>query len=214
MSNSHHLSYQMNRDDFLLAVKASGDGGNLVDTCRRHLLHGTPHVFAARENSFFDFRRRIADKFGIGFHEVFVVGSAKLGFSPYKEKEFDLDSDIDVVIVSTPLFDSFMEQIRSYQSELRRSRRSVSTREQALYHQFLEYAALGWIRPDKLPLSFTLSKLKDEWFEFFRSISNGNSEVGNYKVAAGIFRSYSHLENYLLEGLVEVYEAQRVKEQS
>lgn len=204
----------MTRDDFLLSVKASGDGGNLVDTCRRHLLHGTPHVFATRENSFFDFRRRIADKFGVGFHEVFVVGSAKLGFSPYKEKEFDLDSDIDVVIVSTQLFDNFMEQIGSYQSELRRSRRSVSTREQALYHQFLEYAALGWIRPDKLPLSFTLSRLKDEWFDFFRSISNGNSEVGNYKVAAGIFRSYAHLESYLLEGLLEVYEAQRVKEQS
>lgn len=204
----------MTRDEFLLAVKASGDGGNLVDACRRHLLHGTPHVFATRENSFFDFRRRIADKFRVGFHEVFVVGSAKLGFSPYKEKDFDLDSDIDVVIVSAQLFDSFMEQIGSCQSELRRSRRSVSTREQALYHQFLEYAALGWIRPDKLPLSFTLSRLKNDWFDFFRSISNGNSEVGNYKVAAGIFRSYAHLENYLLEGLLEVYEAQRVKEQS
>ena len=143
-----------------------------------------------------------------------MVGSAKLGFSPYKEKEFDLDSDIDVVIVSDQLFDRFMDQIRFYQNELRRSRRSVSTREQALYHQFLEYVALGWIRPDKLPLSFRLSTLKDEWFEFFRSISNGNSEVGNYKVAAGVFRSYIHLESYLLEGLRELYEAQRVKEQS
>jgi len=204
----------MNRADFLVELKASGDGGELLLACRRYLLHGTPHVFVGREGEFFDFRRRIADKFGIGFHEVFVVGSAKLGFSPYKDKQFDLDSDIDVVIVSERLFDDFMEQIRRYQGQLRRSRRVVSTRELWTYHEFLEYAALGWIRPDKIPLSFTLSSVKDDWFSFFRSISSGKSEVGNYKVAAGIFKTYGHLESYLLEGLQEVYEALRVKEQA
>ncbi|MRS02154.1 hypothetical protein EG832_02820 [bacterium] len=204
----------MNREDFLVSLKQHGDAGNLIELCRRHLLHGTPHVFSEREDAFFDFRRRIADRFSVGFHEVFVVGSAKLGFSPHKDKSFDLDSDIDVVIVSNNLFDSFMEQISLYQSELRRSRRAVSTREINIYHQFLEYVALGWIRPDKLPLAFTMSVLKDEWFNFFRSISNGKSEVGNYKVAAGVFRSYPHLENYLLEGLQEVYNSLRVKEQA
>lgn len=203
----------MNRADFLVELKASGDGDELLLACRRYLLHGTPHVFVGREGEFFDFRRRIADKFGIGFHEVFVVGSAKLGFSPYKDKQFDLDSDIDVVIVSERLFDDFMEQIRRYQGQLRRSRRVVSTRELSTYHEFLEYAALGWIRPDKIPLSFKLSSVKDDWFSFFRSISSGKSEVGNYKVAAGIFKTYGHLELYLLEGLQEVYEALRVKEQ-
>ena len=73
---------------------------------------------------------------------------------------------------------------------------------------------MGWIRPDKLPISFALSTLKNDWFDFFRSISNGKSEVGNYKVAAGVFRSYDHLESYLLDGLTEVYEGMRVKEQS
>lgn len=204
----------MDRREFLNALRESGNSGRLVDACRRHLLHGTPHVFVDRENAFFDFRRRIADKFAVGFHEVFIVGSAKLGFSPYKEKMFDLDSDIDVVIVSDRLFDAFMGQIQYYQGELRRSRRVVTNRELSLYHQFLEYVALGWIRPDKLPLSFTLSSVKDDWFAFFKSISNGKSEVGNYKVSGGVFRSYSHLESYLLEGLQEVYEAQRVKEQA
>lgn len=204
----------MTRDDFLLALKVSGDANHLVDTCRRYLLHGTPHVFNGREDEFFEFRRRIADKFEVGFHEVFLVGSAKLGFSPYKEKIFDLDSDIDVVIVSNRLFDSFMDQIGHYQAELRRSRRAVSTRELDGYHQFLEYVAMGWIRPDKIPISFALSNLKDDWFTFFRSISNGKSEVGNYKVAGGVFKSYQHLETYLLDGLREVYQGLRVKEQT
>jgi hypothetical protein len=196
----------MNRQEFLGILKTQGDSTALVDTCRKHLLHGTPFVFQGREDEFFEFRRRIADKFSIGFHEVFVVGSAKLGFSPHKPKEFDLDSDIDVVIVSNRLFEEFLDVIRNYQMELRRSRRTVSYREQDMYHQFLEYVAIGWVRPDKLPLSFQVKDIKDDWFAFFRSISNGKSEVGNYHVTAGIFKSYYHLENYLLSGLTEVYE--------
>lgn len=62
------ISHPMTRDDFLLALKVSGDANHLVDTCRRHLLHGTPHVFNGREDEFFEFRRRIADKFEVGFH--------------------------------------------------------------------------------------------------------------------------------------------------
>lgn len=203
----------MDREDFLLNVKSLGHNDKLLEGCRKYLLHGTPYVFAGREVDFFDFRRRIADKFGVGFYEVFVVGSAKLGFSPYKNKLFDFDSDIDVVIVSGRLFDELLDQVGGYQMELRRARRSVSIREQDLYHKFLEYIAIGWFRPDKLPLSFAMLDLKNDWFDFFRSISNGKSEVGDYKVSAGVFRSYAHLERYLLEGLSEVYEALKIKEQ-
>ncbi len=191
----------MERSEFLLTLKKNGDKGALLETCQRYLLHGTPHVFSGREDSFFNFRRRIADKFSVGFHEVFVVGSAKLGFSLYKNKQFYFDSDIDVVIVSEYLFNTFMEKIRAYQKKLRRSRGTVTVNELKMYHKFLEYIVLGWIRPDKLPLSFKLSDLKDDWFTFFKSISYDKSEVGNYKVTAGIFRSYIHLEQYLLDGL-------------
>ena len=46
-----------------------------------------------------------------------------------------------------------------------------------------------------------MRKMKDEWFDFFRSISNGNSEVGNYKVSAGVFKGYKYLEKYTFTGL-------------
>lgn len=71
-----------------------------------------------------------------------------------------------MAIVSKDLFDQVMETIRGYQMELRSSRRKITERELNLYHQFLEYVALGWIRPDKLPLSFQVSNLKNKWFEF------------------------------------------------
>ena len=57
------------------------------------------------------------------------------------------------------------------------------------------------MRPDLLPTSFRIRELKNDWFDFFDSISHGRSEVGNYKVTAGAFKSYEHLERYTLSGL-------------
>ena len=101
------------------------------------------------------------------FFEVCVIGSAKLGFSPFKGTPFSLDSDVDVAIVSELLFSEISERIYSYQLELRKGRRSVSERELSQYHVFLEYTPLGWIRPDKFPTSFAIKELKDDWFGFF-----------------------------------------------
>ena len=161
----------------------------------------TPAVFAGREDDYYEFRKRIAEKFDINFHEVFITGSAKLGFSPHKKKAFDYDSDIDVAIISAALYDRVMSSIHNYQMELRENRKAVSFDELRGYHKFLEYGAIGWMRPDLLPTSFRVNHLKRDWFDFFDSISNGRSNVGNYKVTAGAFKSYFHLERYTLSGL-------------
>lgn len=169
-------------------------------------------IFEGKEDAFYGFRKSIANQFKLNFHEVYIVGSAKLGFSPHKRKSFDFDSDIDVAIVSKILFNQIMEHIRSYQMELRTARLKVSSYELKMYHDFLEYVALGWIRPDKLPLSFQIRELKDKWFEYFDSISYGRSEVGNYKVAAGVFSNYHYLEMYLVSGMKDLKMSERIKE--
>lgn len=184
-------------------LNTDGDTG-LVDFCRKYILHGTPHVFSGREDQFYDFRKRIAVKYDVYYHEVYITGSAKLGFSPVKETIFSYDSDIDVAIVSMSLFDHFMEYVREYQMELRKGRQSLDTREINQYHKFLEYTAMGWIRPDKLPLSFRIGDMKKDWFNFFDSLSNGRSEVGNYKVSGGVYKTYRHLEAYTVTSMRDV----------
>lgn len=174
---------------------------SLLDFCRRRSLHGTPFVFTGNEDDYYNFRKRIAEKFEINFHEIFITGSGKLGFSPRKCKPFDYDSDIDVAIISATLYDKIMSYIHVYQMELRENRRAVSSWELDRYHKFLEYGAIGWMRPDLLPTSFRIKEIKTDWFDFFDSISHGKSEVGNYKVTAGAFKSYAHLEKYTLSGL-------------
>jgi predicted nucleotidyltransferase len=188
-------------DDFLAALTAASSDSALLDFCRRRSLHGTPMIFNGREDDFYAFRKRISEKFEISFHEVFITGSAKLGFSPHKKKAFDYDSDIDVAIISVALYERIMSSIHNYQMELRENRKAISYDELKGYHRFLEYGAIGWMRPDLLPTSFRVNELKRDWFDFFDSISHGKSEVGNYKVTAGAFKSYFHLERYTLSGL-------------
>jgi len=188
-------------DEFLDLLAAIHGEEDLLDFCRRRNLHGTPFVFEGNEDAYYSFRDRIAKNFDISFIDVYVTGSAKLGFSPHKEKPFDLDSDIDVAIISSDLYEKFMMEIHGFQMELRQNRRAISERELGRYHDFLEYGAIGWMRPDLLPTAFRIQTLKDEWFNFFKSISYGASEVGDYKVSAGAFKSYKHLELYSLSGL-------------
>ncbi|WP_413498872.1 hypothetical protein [Buttiauxella gaviniae] len=197
---------------YLETLIALNDKNDLLDFCRKKILHGTPFVFKDREDEYYEFRKKIATEFKIDFHNVLIIGSGKLGFSPYKLREFNMDSDIDVAIISSKLFDDIMNSIFSYQMELRENRIAVSAKEIERYHTFLEYGATGWMRPDMLPSAFTMKELRERWFNFFDSLSNGRSEVGNYKVTAGAFKSYWHLEKYTMSGLEKVQNQHKVKE--
>jgi hypothetical protein len=53
------------------------------------------------------FREQVAERFSVGSQDVCIVGSAKLGYSPSPHqfgKPFKETSDVDVVIISDPLF--------------------------------------------------------------------------------------------------------------
>lgn len=190
--------------DFFNELRDCAERDELTEFCQRKILHGTPFIFSSREEDFYNFRRRIADHFEIHYNDIVITGSAKLGFSPIKRTAFDLDSDIDVAIVSLDLFDSHLDRITDYQYQLREKRKAVNERELSRYHTFLEYVALGWIRPDLIPNSFKLDIFRQGWFDFFQSISYGESEVGNYKVSAGIFKSAAHLERYQVSGMQKI----------
>lgn len=52
------------------------------------------------------------------------------------------------------------------------------------------------MRPDILPVKITGELSKDEWFSYFKSISYDNNLAGNYKVSAGLFKSFDYMEYY------------------
>ena len=203
----------MNPEEFdllLLKTKTETDRLHFV---KKYFFHGTPYIFQGRESDYFEFRNRVANNFGIGFHEVFIVGSAKFGFSYFKETPFDYDSDIDVVIVNERLFEDYYGKICDYQYQLDRMYKSIDLKETQTYSEFLKYLVKGWMRPDKLPASFKVDLLKREWFNFFNSISHNKSEVGNYKVAGALYKNYNYLEKYYLKNM-EVYYQNLISKQN
>ena len=86
---------------------------NLGDTelVNKYYLSGV--AFAFDDDHQYRLRQKVADYFTIDFSQVFMVGSAKLGFSikpgrrfmPFYDK-----SDIDIVIVCHTLFEEIWKE--------------------------------------------------------------------------------------------------------
>lgn len=77
-----------------------------IQIVRKHIISGECCILS--QPKYFDLRSEVADHFGLHPNEILVVGSAKLGFSvvPHKlYRPFCDESDIDVAIVSSTLFD-------------------------------------------------------------------------------------------------------------
>lgn len=186
----------------------------ILDFARKYIIHGIPYVFEEREDEFFEFKNRISKHFNIDYYQVYIVGSGKLGFSYLKGTDFSYDSDIDVAIVSEELYDRYLRHVRKFQYDMERSRERLVERDYSNYVKFLKYMAKGWMRPDLLPTTIEGLDIKTEWFDFFKSISYGNSEVGNYKVSAGVYKNYNFLEYYTTNGLNEYLKILKISKEN
>jgi hypothetical protein len=61
------------------------------------------------------------------------------------------------------------------------------------------------MRPDLLPSNSTeFKEIREQWDNFFKTISYGNSEVGNYKVKAGLFKNQSYAEKYYKSSIDQI----------
>lgn len=176
----------MTLQDFKQILKDSDTLEKRARFLRKHVFHGLPYVFNGREADYFDFRQTISEKFNIGFQEVFIVGSAKLGFSYIKGTDFSYESDIDVVLVNESLFEKFYSSICDYQYQLDRFKKIPTENELAIYNRFLQYLVKGWMRPDLLPLSFQAEAIKSDWFDFLKMFLMVNHQLVIIKLLGAI----------------------------
>lgn len=162
-----------------------------VEMIRKHIIHGECAVMSMEQ--YFDLRSEIANKYEVHPNEVLVVGSSKLGFSvaPTKRyRHFTDTSDIDVVIVSSGLFDQMWKAVHHYWDHGGYWERSA---------QFKAYLFQGWIRPDKLPPAATF-ELANDWWQFFNYLSS-TRKYSVYKVAGALYRDWYFLEAYQLRSV-------------
>lgn len=163
------------------------------DIVGKYLLTGVP--VDLNDELFYELRKEIGSFFNVSITRVHVVGSAKLGFSIAPNKRFrkiNDDSDIDVAVIDEYVFDDYWRRLFDFNSALT----SKSDKDELLLKQFESYFFRGWIRPDKFPLSY---QGKNEWFEFFKSISY--KKYNKRKITAAIYKNEHFFENYHLENI-------------
>lgn len=192
------------KNDLLQLISATQNEEECLKIVRKYIIHGTPFVFKDREEEYYEFRESIAKHFGIRFHEVLILGSAKLGYSYHKDSVFSLESDIDVALVNEKLYERYFENICTYQYNKGRALFTTNQNEEKEYFRFLKYLVKGWMRPDLLPCRVQIKTIKEEWFNYFKSISYGKSPVGNYMVTGGVFKNFHYLERYCTESLLKL----------
>jgi hypothetical protein len=161
-----------------------------LDIVQECITYGGAFVFADDDAKYFELKRTIAQKFESNPQDVIMIGSAKLGFSisPLKLwKPFSDESDIDMVIISSTIFDKIWKELHNLNINLM----NREEKEDEKYRKFLDYFFKGWLRPDLFPFSY---EGKKECLYFFKSISYG--EFGDHKISGAVFRDLDFYESY------------------
>lgn len=176
----------------------SDKNNSLEKIIDKYLLFGTPYIFKDDENKFYELKNEIAGFLKVSQTNIFVVGSAKLGFSIAPEKRyqhFNEDSDIDIAIIDGATFLRYWKILYEYNT----TGRAWSSDEEKTYRKFLEYFFKGWLRPDKFPSTMNEKK---EWFDFFKSLQRKYK----FKIAAGIYYDIDVFSGYNRENLNSIRE--------
>jgi len=194
--------------DSLIATHGSGDFTSFIED---NIFSQTPVVFGGDMRAYNAFRQRMATTFHVSKDDIYIVGSARLGFSYRKQTEFSLESDIDVAIVNERLFDEYSKKLCRYNHDVIRRVVALDGVEWSRYLGFLKYFAAGWLRPDKGTMIMRKNPDSSNWWRYFKSISYGRSEVGNHKVNAGIYKSKYYLCEYLKISLEDRYNSIRAE---
>jgi hypothetical protein len=148
---------------------------------------------------------------GVIAANIVVVGSAKIGFSLSPDnfpREFSDFSDIDVVVVSEPMFDEFWHTMLKWNYPRRFSLSGADWKWSKDRRNDLYW---GWFRPDAVRfegLSFpnVLKPIRDlstAWFNAFQSLSL-IPDFSNRKVRGRLYRTWEHALRYHVDGLERI----------
>lgn len=133
--------------------------------------------------------------------EIYIVGSAKLGYSISENKKrglkrfrsFCAESDIDVAVVSRDVFRKIWEDLSIYGYGLPffpwRS------------GDLSDYLLHGWLRPDKFPANSNVTRCNDWWDEF--QAFSADPRFERRKVRGGLYYSVDDLRRYLQHSVQE-----------
>lgn len=178
----------------------------------RDLLAGPVQAFAPNAQRTLDLlRRQLASKLRVREDSIFVVGSAKTGFSLAPDtfpKPFGPESDIDVVVIDQNRFDRLWLALIHVAYFERWARRISNVADQKRLVDLRENVALGHINPERcgfrdtvvLRSDTTLTNESNLWWDAFRGLGH-LAEFARREVKGRLYRTRDHVIAYHAQGL-------------
>lgn len=144
-----------------------------------------------------DFKMLVSDAMGIGFNNVVMVGSAKIGYSLSPKKflkiftdEGECKSDIDIAIVSPQLFDYFWKLFRA----------SYDITKEGLYKYISRGIYRGYISDVDL---HNIDNCRVEWLELSNKATRQLQRQMYFKheIHYRIYRDWKDMEDYHIQSI-------------
>lgn len=188
---------------------------------QKHIIDGPSYFFehvVQKVDDEYHFRDELARSIDVHINDIMIVGSAKLGFS-IKSKELALfdarfestkalsdRSDIDIAIINKDFFDRTTRHIFSLSRRYERAwidenwtlndfYKFLEDDEDSIFQRYCKYIAMGWLRPDLLPLQYHQNA---PWGEV---VSKWKKKYSQRKISIGIYSDWFYLKNYQIKSL-------------
>lgn len=169
---------------------AQRDNTNVI--ARKLYLSYSTEVFQNDQDREFYIKNMIAENFEIPFGSIEIAGSGKTGLSFFKDKKFEPGkSDLDISIISLPLYNKFSEEVHKLSSgysdltvfPLYKGYNTAKQFKSSMINN-------GFINPFYMPIC----DLKSRWLDFFNSLSNKHFDLFK-NINGGIYASEYFFES-------------------
>lgn len=169
---------------------------------RKIFLSYSTEIFKENPDIEFFIKNEISERFEIPFSTIEIVGSSKTGLSFFKDKKFEPGkSDLDIAIISLPLFNKFNEISHTITNGYTNLVDFPFFKGYKTDEQFRKGLSNGFVNPFFMPNC----ELKALWLEFFNQISNKYFELFK-NINGGIYASEYFFEFKQIE-CIEKYKS-------
>ena len=167
-------------------------------TTSKWIIERIPHIFDNNLENYIDWKERLSTLIGVDSKAIVFTGTSCVGFSlnPKKNfKAFQDDSDIDVAVVSSHLFESAWHYLRNIGPKYHRLKPLVKTaiiehRERFIYH--------GTIATDRIVHILPFGK---EWVNAMNEMRKLDP-TKNRDINFRIYKDFEALKSYQSIGVV------------
>lgn len=182
--------------DSIIGIKTSLEKKEILrEISRKIYLSYNTEIFKENQDAEFYIKNEISKAFEIPFSSIEIVGSSKTGFSFFKDTKFvPGKSDLDIAVVSLPLFNKFSEIAHDTTKGYTDLSVFPFYKGQRTDKQFIQGISRGYINPFFMPNS----TFKNTWLDFFNQISNKYFELFK-NINGGVYASEYFFEYKQIE---------------